>query len=235
MSHEAQVHDAQTKILRELLFLPETNFAELQKVSGLESDHAKFHIKRLVDLGYIQKQNSLYKLSVKGKEYANKLDTDTGVIERQPKIAVMLIVERESDGNKEYLVQERLKHPFYGFWGAPTGKVRWGESISEAATRELEEETGLDGIFAFHGIFHERVMHDDTGEYVEDKIFNLMHCDTTQGVLKNTFDGGRNVWRTLESMKDETKKYKSFDVEMEAGIKGDAFLEDIYHYSGDEF
>ncbi|HAC56519.1 TPA: hypothetical protein DCF80_03375 [Candidatus Saccharibacteria bacterium] len=235
MSHEAQIHDAQTKILRELLFIPETNFAELQRVSGLESDHAKFHIKRLVELGYIDKKGSLYRLSVKGKEYANKLDTDAGVIERQPKIAVMLIVERERDGQKEYLLQERLKHPFYGFWGAPTGKVRWGESISETATRELEEETGLTGAFDFRGIFHERVMHLDTGEYVEDKIFNLMFCNQTSGTLKDTFDGGRNVWRTLESMASEQKKYKSFDVEMEAGIKGSAFLEDIYRYSGDEF
>lgn len=235
MSHEAQVHDAQTKIMRELLFVPDANFAELQRVSGLESDHAKFHIKRLVDLGYIDKRDSRYSLSVKGKEYANKLDTDAGVIERQPKIAVMLVVEREHDGEKEYLVQERLKHPFYGFWGAPTGKIRWGESISDAASRELEEETGLHGEFTFQGIFHERVMHDDTGEYVEDKIFNLMFCRNALGKLKETFDGGRNVWRTLESMKTETKKYKSFDVEMQAGIEGGAFLESIYHYSGEEF
>ena len=46
MSHEAKIHDAQTKILRELLFLPEVNFAALQKTTGMESDHAKFHIKR---------------------------------------------------------------------------------------------------------------------------------------------------------------------------------------------
>lgn len=235
MSHEAQVHEAQTKIMRELLFIPDATFAELQRVSGLESDHAKFHIKRLVDLGYIDKQNAKYRLSVKGKEYANKLDTDAGVIERQPKVAVMLIVERDQDGEKEYLLQERLKHPFYGFWGAPTGKVRWGESITETASRELEEETGLEGDFEFRGIFHERVMHDDTGEYVEDKIFNLMFCRNALGKLKDTFDGGRNVWRTLDSMKTETKKYKSFDVEMQGGIEGGVFIEQIYHYNGEEF
>ncbi len=90
MSHEAKIHDAQTKILRELLFLPEVNFAALQKTTGMESDHAKFHIKRLVELGYIEKHRTKYRLSIKGKEYANKLDTEAGVIERQPKVAVML-------------------------------------------------------------------------------------------------------------------------------------------------
>jgi 8-oxo-dGTP diphosphatase len=235
MSHEAQIHDAQTKILRELLFIPETNFAELQKVSGLESDHAKFHIKRLVELGYIDKNKSLYRLSIKGKEYANKLDTDAGVIERQPKVAVMLIVEREQDGEKEYLLQERLKHPYYGYWGPPTGKVRWGESIVEAAARELEEETGLEGVFEFRGINHERVLHDDTGEIVEDKIFNLMFCKNALGKLKVNFDGGRNAWRTLEEMKDAPKKYKSFDYEMKAGIEGIPFSEIVHHYGADEF
>ena len=55
MSHEAQIHEAQTRILRELLFLPHCKFAKLQKVSKLDSDHAKFHIKRLVELGYVDK------------------------------------------------------------------------------------------------------------------------------------------------------------------------------------
>ena len=129
MSHEVMIHEAQTKILRELLFLPATNFTDLQKVSGLESDHVKFHIKRLVELGYVEKNGARYLLSIKGKEYANKLDTDAGVIERQPKVAVLLVVEREHHGTKEYLLQERRKHPYFGYWGAPTGKVRWGESI----------------------------------------------------------------------------------------------------------
>ena len=37
-------------------------------------------------------------MEVKGKEYANKLDTDAGVIERQPKVAVLLVVERQHHG-----------------------------------------------------------------------------------------------------------------------------------------
>lgn len=235
MSHEATIHEAQTKILRELLFLPATNFADLQRVSGLESDHVKFHIRRLVELGYVEKTGAKYKLSIKGKEYANKLDTDAGVIERQPKVAVMLIVERERDGVKEYLLQERLKHPYYGFWGPPTGKVRWGESILETATRELQEETGLDGSFVYRGLNHERVRHDSTGEIVEDKMFHLMFCNASTGDMKERFDGGRNAWRSLANMADESKKYKSFDAEMDAGINGIVLSEFVHYYGDTEF
>lgn len=229
MSHEASVHDAQTKILRELLFMPGANFAALQKATGLESDHAKFHIKRLLELGYIVKDDKMYSLSASGKEYANKLDTDAGVIERQPKVAVMLVVEREVDGQKEYLVQQRQKQPFFGYWGAPTGKVRWGETILETAARELMEETGLTGTFTHRGVFHEIVRLRDeagaVGEPTEDKIFHLMMCVDSSGQLKDTFEGGRNVWRTLASMADESPKYQSFDLEMDLGIKGVPFTE----------
>lgn len=235
MSHEATIHEAQTKILRELLFIPETNFAGLQKVSGLESDHAKFHIKRLLELGYVEKIGNKYRLSIKGKEYANKLDTDAGVIERQPKVAVMLIVEREMYGTKQYLLQERLKHPYYGYWGPPTGKVRWGESIVETATRELAEETGLSGRFEHRGINHERVQHETTGGIVEDKIFHVMFCDNVSGKLKEEFDGGRNSWRTLREMSDEPKRYKSFDQEIQVGLQSIPFTEIVHSYGDDEF
>lgn len=235
MSHEAKIHEAQTRILRELLFLPEVNFAALQKVSGLESDHAKFHIRRLVELGYVEKTGTKYRLSVKGKEYANKLDTDAGVIERQPKVAVMLVIERQRNGVKEYLLQQRRKHPYFGYWGPPTGKIRWGETIMQCASRELYEETRLHGSFEYRGINHEHVVHDETGEIIEDKIFHLMFCDDVSGELKSEFDGGRNVWRSLEDMADEPKRYKSFDQEMQAALAGTLLTEIVHHYGGEEF
>ena len=232
----AGLHPAQTKILRVLLFMPAARFAELQKASGLESDHAKFHIKRLVELGYVDKIGSVYQLSVAGKEYANKLDTDAGVIERQPKVAVLLVVERYNSRTHmtEYLLQKRLKHPYFGFWGAPTGKVRWGETLRDAAVRELKEETGLTGVFEYRGIYHERVRRQATGEIIEDKLFQLMFCDRFSGELQVEFDGGRNTWRTLEDMALESKKYKGFEAEIAACLGGVPLTERMYDY-GDEF
>jgi predicted transcriptional regulator len=93
MSHEVKIHDAQTSILRELLFRPKATFAELQKPTNLSSDHFNFHIGRLVELKYVEKvDRGNYSLTQKGKEYANKLDTDDNTIERQPKSAVILAI-----------------------------------------------------------------------------------------------------------------------------------------------
>ena len=237
MARGAGLHPAQTKILRELLFMPTARFAELQKASGLESDHAKFHIKRMVKLGYVNKIGNVYQLSVTGKEYANKLDTDAGVIERQPKVAVLLVVERYNSKTHmaEYLLQKRLKHPYFGFWGAPTGKVRWGETLLDAAARELKEETGLTGVFEYRGIYHERVRRQATGEIIEDKLFQLMFCDRFSGELQVEFDGGYNTWHTLEYMALEPKKYKGFKTEIAACLNSIPLTERIYNYSDSEF
>ena len=45
MTHEATVHEAQTKILRELLFQKDANFVELCKVSNLENDFKVYDTK----------------------------------------------------------------------------------------------------------------------------------------------------------------------------------------------
>ncbi len=235
MSYETTIHPIQTLILRELLFRPSASYTELQKISGLDSDHFKFHLKRLVETQYVEKTDSGYHLSIAGKEYANKIDTDQNILERQPKSAVILVVAREKDGSEEYLVQERLKHPYFGFWGFASGKVRWGETIITTASRELLEETGLHGLFEHRGIYHERVIHDKTGEIIEDKVFHMMFCDNVSGKLLKTFEGGRNKWLSLETVRTYQNRYKSFDLEAEIALKSIPFTESIQVYSDDQF
>jgi 8-oxo-dGTP diphosphatase len=41
------------------------------------------------------------------------------------------------------LLIQRSKNPYRGCWAVPGGKVRWGETLTAAAAREAEEETGL--------------------------------------------------------------------------------------------
>jgi ADP-ribose pyrophosphatase YjhB (NUDIX family) len=236
MSYEAQIHQAQTQILRELLFVDKAGFAALQKPTGLTSDHFKFHIKRLLELGFIEKAtNGQYRLSAAGKEYANKLDTASNTLERQPKVAIILVAEKTRKGVPHFIVQERLKHPYFGFWGFPGGKIRWGETILQAAARELHEETGLHATLAYRGIYHEHVIETETGKLLEDKVFHVVHASKVQGDLIASFEGGNNKWLTLDEVKAQEKRYNSFDIEAAIGTGVEEFVETTQYYSKSQF
>jgi len=236
VSHEVNIHQAQTRILRELLFTDKAGFAVLQKPTGLTSDHFKFHIKRLLELSYVEKvTGGKYRLTANGKEYANKLDTDNNTMEKQPKSAVILVAKKVEKGISYFLIQERRKHPYFGFWGFPGGKIRWGETILQAAARELKEETSLDATFSHQGIYHEQVLEEETGKLLEDKIFHVVFCSDVQGELTPSFDSGNNFWLTIQQVKHQEKRYSSFDIEMDIGLGKASFVEAIQYYRRDQF
>jgi ADP-ribose pyrophosphatase YjhB (NUDIX family) len=236
MSLEVNVHAAQTAILRELLFLPAAGFARLQKPTGLSSDHFTFHINRLVELGLVERVGrGNYRLTARGKEYANRLDTDNNTVERQPKVAVLLAIERERAGRTEYLFQERLKQPYFGFWGVPSGKIRWGETIVETAARELMEETGLVAAHEIAGVYHEHVYQQESGELLEDKVFFVVHCTEVDGQLVERYEGGRNAWMTVEEAERLPKVFNSLRVELEILRREEVFVELRQEYSREVF
>ncbi|HEY1074642.1 MAG TPA: NUDIX domain-containing protein, partial [Patescibacteria group bacterium] len=146
MKKDIQLHPAQLAILRELLYKPEARFSELN-VTNLTSDHFNFHIQQLIHAALVEKsEGAKYKLTSSGKEFANRFDTDTPnniTIEKQAKIGVAVCCVDTQDGEIKYLLQQRLKQPYYGYWGCMTGKIKWGESVYETAKRELEEEMGV--------------------------------------------------------------------------------------------
>jgi ADP-ribose pyrophosphatase YjhB (NUDIX family)/predicted transcriptional regulator len=208
MTSKNKLHEVQTAILRELLFHKSMHFADLQKPTDLTSDHFNFHITKLIELGLVEKiAKGEYRLTAKGEEFANKMDTDTHEFERQPKISVLLRVERtNAAGETEYLLQQRLKQPFYGFWGMMGGKVRWGDSFEETAARELLEETGLRGDFEFLSVYRKRD-YDKAGALLEDKVFVRMRAIDPGGKLVADFEGGHNEWLTLNQIKKIDKTY----------------------------
>ena len=60
---------------------------------------------------------------------------------QRPLIGVGAVVF--SAGN-EILLIKRGKAPHYGRWMVPGGTLEWGETLEDAAIREVREETGID-------------------------------------------------------------------------------------------
>ncbi len=60
---------------------------------------------------------------------------------RRPLIGVGAVVFNERN---EILLIKRGKAPRIGEWMVPGGTLEWGETLEEAARREVKEETGID-------------------------------------------------------------------------------------------
>lgn len=209
MSTEIDLHPVQSEILRALLFLPMAKFSQLN-LSCLTSDHFTFHIKKLLESGLVDKVGTKYTLSTRGKEFANRMDTDTAKIERQAKLAVLVVGIKQENGTK-YLVQQRLKQPYFGFHGFVSGKIRWGEKLEEAAKREFKEETGLEGEPKLVGVEHKQ---DVRGEMMlEDKYFYVFKMENPTGDLNINFEGGKNLWFSEEDIRTSDKVFDDmFDI-----------------------
>ncbi len=204
-----KIHEFQISILRELLFKPHARFRDLKKVD-VTNDHFTFHIKQLIKEGLIVKTNGRYKLTDKGKEFANRMDTDTLKLERQAKLAVALHAVRKRNGITEYLVHRRLKEPFYEWYGSHSGKVRWRENPLDCAKREFLEETGLVGKFTLKGIVHYHHFHKD-GRLLEDKYFWVYKVENTKGEFKEKVPEGENIWMTEKKYRSLKNVFATFD------------------------
>lgn len=65
----------------------------------------------------------------------------------QPALTVDCVVFGIDDHELQVLLIQRDQAPFEGQWALPGGFVHMEESLSEAALRELREETGLEKVF----------------------------------------------------------------------------------------
>lgn len=197
---DQEIHPTQAKILRCLLFKEHSRFAELN-IDKLATDRFTFHLNQLIGRGLVEKgADKLYSLSTKGKEYSNRMDTDKVIFERPPKIAICASCTIREGQNTKYLVQQRLKQPYFGYYGIVSGKVRWGESLKETASRELLEETGLTvGSLTLLGV--ERKMdYSVEGDLLEDKCFFVFLGTRPSGNFVSSFEGGCNYWFTKEEI-----------------------------------
>ena len=213
MAIENEMHPIQVNILLVLLFRTKARFSKLNSLK-VPSDQFNFHLKKLIEATLIEKSGNSYHLTPSGKEFANRFDTQNLVPERQAKVGVLVCCIKNEKGTYRYLVQKRLKQPYFGFYGFFGGKVRWGETIYETAVRELKEETGLKGTIKLVGIKHKMDYAKD-GKLLEDKFFFSFKATKLTGKLIKSFEGGENLWLTEKEIYKLPNLFDGVDTTLE--------------------
>jgi hypothetical protein len=199
-------HPLQLKILQKLLYSDGLRYSKI-KPTKIEGSKFAFHLDHLLKLKFINKIGTIYKLTSSGKELANRMDLGDEKIETQAKVSVLMVCMKKD----KILLYTRLKSPFFGYQGFPTGKVKHGENILKAAKRELKEETGLTGTPRLFAVRHYKI-YDLKKNLLEDKIFFACKFIDPKGVLRNNPEGTykwihkNKVWDYLKKPVDEVKE-----------------------------
>ena len=231
-----QLHKAQASILYTLRHNTAARYTVLMQPTGLESDMFKFHLARLISQGYIEKQPfGTYSLTTRGKEFANNLDSIASAVLRQPKVSVAIVAARQRDDETEYLLHQRRRNPYYGYWGLLTGPVKWSKSFESTAEHEFNKQTGLDAAFEVKA-FSRQTDHQDASDTVlEDKVFVIISATHVSGDLKESTHIGNNQWMSLAKLEQQEKFFPATRDFIETLEANRSYLSQDNNYAADRY
>jgi 8-oxo-dGTP diphosphatase len=128
----------------------------------------------------------------------NQNVTHNGSYPKHPRVAVGAIVFKE---NRVLLVL-RGQPPSQNLWSIPGGRVKLGETLQEAAEREIKEETGLD-IQAREPIYtFDVVARDDDGTIRFHYVIVDLLADYIGGTLRPGDDALDVRWVSSATLRD---------------------------------
>jgi ADP-ribose pyrophosphatase YjhB (NUDIX family) len=182
------MHHLQQHILRQLILSDQLNYAKL-KPKGVEGNLFTYHLGKLIAEGLVGKSDSSYQLSAEGKRYADGLSLKTFEPRAQASIVTLMIC-RNSYG--DYLLFRRRKQPLIGMVGFPYGKVHLGETVLEAAERELKEKTGVAAELSHRGDGYVTIH--KAAEPISQIFFHLILGTSPAGPSRHKTRDGESFW-----------------------------------------
>lgn len=234
MNTEKRLHKYQKEIIKKLTLKNGSRFNQLI-IEGLESEHMNYHLKQLVEINFVSKDGSKYFLTDIAKDFSNLLDDKMKIVEKQPKTSIILEASRKNKrGEIEHLLMKRLRQPYYGKVGRLTGKVRFGETLKDAAARELYEETGLTAKYYKLETIYRKMRVREDGTSVQDVIFYIFFISNFSGKLIKKTEFQENFWITKKELisKKDIDPYDDLILEKRLKPKKLSFKEHLAEAEG---
>ncbi len=187
------MHRLQQRIIGKLMMNPPLRYSDL-KPKLTEGNLFTYHLKKLINDGLVRKSGDRYELTATGKLRADRISLATFSEPMQPKIVTIIIGQ---NGRGEQLLYRRDREPFRGKVGFPHGKVHLGETIFQAAERELREKTGLAASFKHRGDVYAITFQD--GDLVSQVLFHVFTATGFEGeLISKKTKAGQAFWRKIE-------------------------------------
>jgi 8-oxo-dGTP diphosphatase len=108
----------------------------------------------------------------------------------RPTLGVLAVVLRDGAA----LLVKRANPPDQHLWGFPGGKVEPGETVAEAALRELGEETGLSATAGPQLGTKEIIHRDETGALAFHYFLVAVRCENPTGTPIAGDDAAEVAW-----------------------------------------
>jgi ADP-ribose pyrophosphatase YjhB (NUDIX family) len=114
-----------------------------------------------------------------------------------PRLAVSACVWR----GDRFLLVERAKDPNRGLWSLPGGSVDFGETLADAAARELREETAMEADLRHLVDVVEAIRHDDMGRPSRHYVIVVFGGPWRAGEPVAGDDAGDAEWLTVDELR----------------------------------
>lgn len=198
MGYNCPMHPLKKQIIYQLITHPFLPFSKL-KPEEIESNLFIYHLKQLVIEGLIFKRiDGKYELTSEGKNFADKLSLQTFKPRSQPKIVTLIVCQNKKE---EYLLYKRKREPFINLVGFPYGKIHLGETILQAAERELWEKTGLKASLKHRAEVYLTTF--QKGEVLSQMFCHVFEGRNPKGELKKDSEIGECFWEKVTDLSDK--------------------------------
>jgi ADP-ribose pyrophosphatase YjhB (NUDIX family) len=187
------MHPYERHMLSKLTLRREARYRDL-KPEGAESNLFAYHLKNILQQGFIRKGKTGYVLTAAGGRYVEKLSLASFKPRFQPKIVTVIICKNTAG---KYLVYTRKRQPLYGLKGFPYGKIHFGEKILAAAEREIKEKTGLSAPLVHKGDMYLTIH--QKGELLAYMLCHVFSGRNPNGSLRE-YEYGESAWADMRNI-----------------------------------